>query len=295
MTEKKPRLTLLTGQSGAGLTTAINALADAGFYCIDNLPYQMIIPTLKQLMNDKFLDGFSGLAFGFRINDLNIIDSFEKIKKALSEESLLDVVFLSASDEILLKRYSSTRRPHPLILAGKTLKESVEVEKKCLHPVKNNSDYVLDTSSLSPHELVRIFEKRYSDEAGMRRLKVTISSFGFKHGQYRPADSVFDVRFLKNPYFVPKLSKKTGLESDVRDYIMQDEKSKELLKRLIDWHEWVLPKYYDEGKHYFRIAIGCTGGKHRSVCMTELLAVALNEMQLPCIEVTAHHRDLLLP
>jgi len=290
---EKPLVVIVTGVSGAGLTTAMNALNDSEFYCIDNLPIEMIIPTLNSLdiAQNK---NFSRFAFGVHLHDLKNVELFVKTHQDLLEKANVDLIFLTAEKNILIDRYSSTRRPHPLLRRGGNFSQVIKEEKEILEPIEKIATTIIDTTTLSHHALVLKMEERFSGKVPARKLSVSIISFGFKHGEHRPLDSMFDVRFLKNPYFIPELKGKTGTDQDVANYIMSHDTSNEFLTRLVVWHRWMLPKYFDEGKHYFRIGIGCTGGKHRSVCMAEQLGSAIESMNLEHIIVNVAHRDIEL-
>lgn len=289
---KKNQLILVTGMSGAGLGTSIKALADIGFYCIDNLPFEMILQTLE-LLNQKPIPKEGGVAFGVHIQSFLHAQEFKNLKKTLKNIADVTVIFLTADEETLLTRFSTNRRRHPLLpLSGKLL-DSIKMERKILEQAEWEADVVIDTTGLTSQNLGRIIESQFLNEVSLRKLFVTIVTFGFKHGQYRPLDSLFDVRFLKNPFFVPELRNKTGLDKEVREFLLNEPSTQELLDRLFDWHQWVLPKYYEEGKHYYRVGIGCTGGKHRSVGVAEELSKRLQNQPIPGVVVNTTHRDLL--
>jgi UPF0042 nucleotide-binding protein len=291
-TQNKPLLIIITGHSGAGLSTAVRALQDVGLYCIDNLPFDFILPSFKLIMSQTEVK-WRGIAFGIHIHQSGMVDSFKKLKAQLQQEAHLDTVFLAASSEQIANRYSATRRPHPCFQGhDRTLLEAIQAEKDLLKPIESQADIVIDTSNLAPHQLVRQIESRYQGSIPTRSLHVSLTSFGFKHGQYRPSDAIFDVRFLENPHFIPKLRPQTGKDPEVQAFIEKDPRTNELLARLLDWHLWLLPHYYNEGKHYYRVGIGCTGGQHRSVYVTEAIASALRASKLPNISIEVYHRDL---
>lgn len=289
--DRKPLIIFVTGISGAGLKTGVNALEDSGVYCIDNLPLEMINPTLQLIEKETItLDG--GVAFGLHIRASKDIDAFLELHSQLKTKYLLDVLFLTAEDSVLELRYSANRRRHYFLKEGRRLQEAFAFEKSLKASLEAKADIVIDTSQLSPHQLTRMIEHRYKDHVVQRNLYVMLTSFGFKYGQCRPVDSLFDVRFLKNPYFVPDLRSKTGLSQEVQDYVLMDENAEQFLKRIVDWHKWILPQYLNEGKHYFRVGIGCTGGRHRSVSIVEELFRALKEDPLEHIVVSKNHRDI---
>ncbi|NRA43695.1 MAG: RNase adapter RapZ [Oligoflexales bacterium] len=289
--QDKPLIIFVTGISGAGLKTGINALEDSGVYCIDNLPLEMIQPTLELIEKETIvLEG--GVAFGIHVRTAEDIPAFLQLHSQLSAKYRLDILFLTAEDSVLELRYSANRRRHYFLQEGRRLQEAFNFEKSLKASLEEKADIVIDTSQLSPHQLTRMIEHRYKDDVVQRNLYVMLTSFGFKYGQCRPADSLFDVRFLKNPYFVPDLKDKTGLTQEVQDYVLMDENAEHLLQKLIDWHRWILPQYLNEGKHYFRVGIGCTGGRHRSVSIVEELYRALNTEPMEHIVVSKNHRDI---
>ncbi|MFK7823898.1 MAG: RNase adapter RapZ [Oligoflexales bacterium] len=292
--KQKPLIIFVTGISGAGLKTGINALEDSGVYCIDNLPLEMIKPTL-QLIEKETIISQGGVAFGIHVRAARDIDAFLELHSQLMTNYRLDILFLTAEDSVLELRYSANRRRHYFLKEGRRLQEAFAFEKDLKSSLEKKADIVVDTSQLSPHQLTRMIEHRYKDDVVQRNLYVMLTSFGFKYGQCWPADSLFDVRFLKNPYFIPELKDKTGLTQEVQDYVLMDENADQLLKKIIDWHKWILPQYLNEGKHYFRVGIGCTGGRHRSVSIVEALFRELNGEGLEHIVVSKNHRDIKIP
>jgi len=288
--QDKPLVVIVTGLSGAGLSSALNVLQDNGFYCIDNLP----IALLEHTIEFTVLRGSSevGYAFGMDIRDHRFAAEFPEIKEKFKKTLRLDIIFLSSDESVLHDRYSSTRRKHPLLTNSKNLIEAIRAEEKLLRPVQKAADAVLDTSLWSPQLLQHHLEQRFQRHMTSRTLYVTISSFGFKHGQLRPAESIIDIRFLKNPYFFPQLKDKSGLEAAVKKFIFDDSLSKETFKRLEAWFRFMLPNYYKEGKHFFRIGIGCTGGRHRSVAFAERLAEVLKAKPIKNTEISVIHRDI---
>lgn len=288
---ENPVLVIVTGLSGAGLSTTINTLQDNGFYCIDNLPFELLYETVE-LVHSGAIEA-RGFAFGMDIRDQRFASDFPKIKKSLAERVRLDVLFVEADEMVLAKRYSSTRRRHPLLGKDSDLAVGIRLEKTLLEPVRDAADAVIDTTHIRPTDLSRLVEARYSpDGRGLRTLFVTISSFGFKYGPLAQAESIQDIRFLPNPFFEPSLKLKTGLEAAVQDYVMNDEVSVETFRRLEDLYRYLLPLYLNEGKHFFRIGIGCTGGQHRSVTFAERLAQAFAQRPIEHVSVSVVHRDI---
>lgn len=289
MTAKR-LLVIVTGLSGSGLGSAINVLEDAGNYCIDNLPFRMIQQTLDVLEGE--LKDNQSIAFSIRFHSPVAPGALADLKRSLKDRVKVDTVFLTAETEVLASRYGTNRRKHPFALEGQSLEVAISNERKTLRAVERECDVVIDTSTLSPQHLARQLESRYRFDVPSRSLNVSITSFGFKHGLHRPVDSLFDVRFLSNPFFIPALRPKSGLDQGVRAFIFEDPNMEALLGRLVDLHSWILPRYYEEGKHYFRIGIGCTGGQHRSVAVAEELALRLHQVNLEHIIISVTHRDL---
>ena len=288
--EPNKLLVVVTGLSGAGKSIAIKALEDSSFYCIDNLPVEIL-----ELVTDHFIANAknnSRFAVGMDIRNRAFAKSFLALKEKISAKIKMDVIYLTADEEVIVQRYSTTRRKHPLLDEGGELLSAIRRENDILAPVEQTADVKFDTSSWSPHFLARSLENRYAKEIQARNLYVTVVSFGFKYGILRQADSIYDVRFLKNPYFDQALKEHSGLDKRVQDYILEEAQTKELMDRLIDFHRFLLPSYYNEGKHYFRIGIGCTGGKHRSVVVAEELAARIAKEDLPNILVSVGHRDI---
>lgn len=291
LTSRSPLLIIVTGLSGAGNSTALHALADAGMYCIDNLPIELIEPTIELLASGRIM-AEHGLALCMDVRDQSFAGQFPALKRQLATQLQLEVIFLTADAHVIATRFSSTRRRHPLLRSGETLMEAIGRERALLGPVEEAADTVFDTSSLSPHQLARAIESRLASDLPARSLHITITSFGFKHGQIEPVDTLFDVRFLDNPYFVPTLKDRSGLTPEVREFVLALEPARVMLAKIEDLLRFLLPLYYLEGKHYFRLGIGCTGGKHRSVCLAEELGQIFLRRPIANTIVTIIHRDI---
>ncbi len=287
-----PLLVIVTGLSGAGKSTAIKALEDLSFYCIDNLPFDLVEQAVEHLLTSPWAP--QRYALGMDARDRRFLSGFAGLRERLKGRIELDVLFLTASDEQLAERFITTRRKHPMLDVGGELLAAIRREINALRPIEDLADVAFDTSTWSPHILARKVEERYSGHTIGRLMHVTVTSFGFKHGMLKPADTVFDVRFLRNPYFDASLKEKTGLDPAVSAYVFQDPLSKIFLDKVIDLHRLLLPEYFKEGKHYFRMGIGCTGGKHRSVAIAERLAVELAACQIPQIAISVSHRDIVV-
>ena len=290
MNESTPSLVIVSGLSGAGKSIAIKALEDMSYYCIDNLPLELAENAVSYFISNP--QGHGNLALGMDVRSADFVERFKALKAKLKKKIKLSVLFLTANDEVIADRYNTNRRKHPLHDETGELIASIRREHQALTDLEDQADVVFDTSTWNPHFLSRQVEQKFATGVEDRSLFVTITSFGFKHGTLKPADSIFDVRCLKNPHFDPKLKPRTGLEKDVSDYVFSDPNSEELFEKLLDLHKFLLPCYYQEGKHYFRIGIGCTGGKHRSVAMSERLAFALGELELDNVFISVAHRDI---
>lgn len=286
----KKSVVLVVGRSGAGKSTAIKTFEDLSFTAIDNLP----VETVETIVNFHLsaTDGKKKMALGTDIRDPDytkkILDVLERLKSKIK----VSVLFITADEETIIQRFSTTRRKHPLLDEGGELLAAVRREGALLNPIEKASDCSFDTTTWSPHQLARNIEDRFTASDQRRNLYVTIVSFGFMNGMVRPADSIYDVRFLKNPFYEPALKERTGLEQEVASYVLKDQLAKEFVNRLVEFNAFLLPQYHQEGKHYFRIGIGCTGGKHRSVAIAEELGRQIAVKNMPNILVSVVHRDV---
>jgi UPF0042 nucleotide-binding protein len=272
----------VTGLSGAGRTTALHALEDLGFFCIDNLPTALAPDAVALCENG----GITRVALGMDVRVRVFLGEVGNVLSTLEDGGRRDlhVLFLDASDETILRRFSETRRPHALAMAGTLggaagVLEGITLERERLAPLRARATRVVDTTALSVHELRRATLAAFGPASGAaERMTVRVMSFGFKFGPPADADLVFDVRFLKNPYFVPELKRLPGTDPRVRDYVMGQTETAELVAKTVSLLEYVVPKYEREGKSYLTIAFGCTGGMHRSVVLAEHIATALDEL-----------------
>jgi RNase adapter protein RapZ len=295
----KPGITsvvVVTGLSGAGKSTAVNALEDLGYFCVDSLPTPVLLATLTAFA----AAGVRRVAFGIDVRVRRFLDdAAEVIEKISGPDRELSVLFLDAADEALLRRFSSTRRPHPLSTTAEpgseqsalAVLDGIRIERTLLTALRAEASIVLDTTRMSVHDLRREVIAHFGPIAGgAPRLKVRVLSFGFKFGPPVDADMVFDVRFLDNPYFVPELSKLPGTSPAVRDYVRASEGAAEFLDRAAALLEFCLPRFEREGKSYLTIGVGCTGGRHRSVVLAEQLADRLRKQASLRIDLV--HRDV---
>lgn len=281
------KLVIVTGMSGAGKTVALKMLEDIGFYCVDNLPISLV---------DKFVQLVSGgadikkTALGLDIRSGEELENLDEILENWRGSDVdVQVLFLDANDAVLIKRYKETRRVHPLAGAGR-LENGIEKEREKLAFLKNEADYIIDTSMLLTRELRKELEKIFLQDARYKNMYVTVLSFGFKYGIPEDADLVFDVRFLPNPYYDEHLRPLTGQVQAVRDYVMRGTTAEIFLKKLYDMIDFLLPNYINEGKNQLVIAVGCTGGKHRSVTIARALYEHLEAVGEYGIRID--HRDI---
>jgi UPF0042 nucleotide-binding protein len=281
------RVVVLTGVSGSGKTTALRALEDAGYYCVDNLPIVFLEKLLELSAHTKGEVTRIGLVVDAREGRF-LGDAPRIIEEVRRSGARVDVLFLDASDEALLRRYSETRRKHPLAMDATSVPEAIAAERQALEPLKAFANEVVDSSRLNVHELKRLIHTRFV-EGPVPQLGVTVVSFGFRYGLPAHADLVFDVRFLPNPYFVPELKPHAGTEAKVSEYVLGQPDAGPFLARLLDLLQFLLPRYRAEGKSYLTLAIGCTGGRHRSVAIAAELALRL---EAGGSDVRLWHRDV---
>ena len=281
-------LVIISGQSGAGKSSAMNVFEDAGYFCVDNLPAEMIRSLAGLFMHDG-----SKVERAAVVCDLRGGEYFAKLARVIetlrSDNVAHRLIFLCADDETLLSRYKETRRRHPLAPAGNVI-DGIRREAEALAPIRELADSLIDTSGLSASALRRKVANELLEEKSPRRLAVTFGSFGHKHGPPRDADLAFDVRFLPNPHYEPELRPLTGFDTRIVDYVARDGRLQEFYDRVVPLLEYLLPQYVAEGKAHLVVAIGCTGGRHRSVVIAEHLASHFRSDDRYFIEV--QHRDV---
>jgi UPF0042 nucleotide-binding protein len=279
-------LVILTGISGSGKASAIKAFEDLGFHCVDNLPLELL-PDFAALVSNSA--DVERAAIVIDVREGPTLDRLPEILKDVKKLLQTRVVFLDAQDAVLVRRFSETRRPHPLGLS-ETVSRSIVEERQLLDPIRNVADTLIDTSNFNVHELRAHIQSRFGHKDGTTRLLVSCLSFGFKNGVPLDADMVFDVRFLPNPHFVPEFRKKTGLDPKVAAYVRGFPQTAEFLAKVTSLMLYLLPHYVAEGKSYLTVAFGCTGGQHRSVMMAEEMSKRLKKAGY---QVKALHRDMV--
>jgi len=284
----KKTFIVLTGLSGSGKSQAIRALEDLGYFCVDNLPTSLILTLAKLSLRGG--GNIEKVAIVVDVREKNLVSSFPAVFSRLRKMSRLNpmLIFLEASHNTLVRRFSETRRPHPMA-HDRSVTEGIRDEREAMQPIRKLADEIIDTSDMTVHEL-RQFFMTLSRGKGPAKLVLTLLSFGYKHGLPVDADLAFDVRCLPNPHFVPTLRKRTGRDRAVVAFMERDETAREFMDRLEEYVKYVIPHYIAEGKSYLTVAIGCTGGRHRSVMIAERLKKAL--AHVPGVAVRVRHRDI---
>ncbi len=278
---------LITGRSGGGLSSAAKVLEDKGFFVVQNLPHQLITPFLEAGLEQDPPVG--KIAFLTDVRSRSFGGSLQPVLRDLTERGMRPtILFMDARDDVLIRRFDSVRRTHPL-QGDETLQAGIDRERALTTPIKELADIVIDSSDLSVHDLRRAIETSFGTMAHNRQ-HVTIESFGFKHGAPRDADLMVDVRFLPNPFWIPELRGYRGTDAPVSDYVLSRDGAGEFVDRFVDMFRSMLAGYRHEGKNFITIAVGCTGGHHRSVAVSEELRRRLSE--IPDLDVNVFHRDI---
>ncbi len=280
------KLVIVTGMSGAGKSTSLKMLEDMGYFCIDNLPV-FLMEKFAELFAGRD-DEFNKLAIGFDVRT-----GLKDVKKALEslQNSGIDheILYLDASDDVIIKRFKETRRAHPLVIDGR-VEDGIEQERKLLGYLKKNATYIIDTSQLLTRELKSKLEDIFLNNKNFGNIYITILSFGYKYGIPHDADLVFDVRFLPNPYYIDELKSHTGNDKEIRDFLNGFPESEIFLDKLEDMLGFLIPNYITEGKNQLVVAIGCTGGKHRSVMLANSIYERLKKKD--DLGIRIEHRDI---
>jgi UPF0042 nucleotide-binding protein len=276
-------IVILTGLSGAGKSIALRAFEDSGFFCVDNMPSSL---TRKLVDLISSTPSTSKIAVGIDIRERNFLSDFSETVSALRKRHKVEIIFLEALDEVLIRRFKETRRPHPL--GYKDLKKALHREAALLAPIRKEADKIIDSSALTPHQLRKLVTESYLNK-GRREMSISLISFGYKYGVPKEADLLFDVRFLPNPYFIPRLKPLPGTSANVRKFILSQNDTKLFFDKLNPLLDHVIPLYKKEGRSYLTIGIGCTGGRHRSPVISEEIRKRLEKKKL---NVSLIHRDI---
>ncbi|MFI3238481.1 MAG: RNase adapter RapZ [Lachnospiraceae bacterium] len=284
------RFVVVTGMSGGGRTTALKMLEDLGYYCVDNLPLSLLGKFVELIMMPN--SEIKQVALGI---DVRTGQSFGGVSEILDGIKLqgykYEMLFMDASDSVLLKRYKETRRVHPMAPTER-IETGISKEREILETIKKNADYIMDTSALLTRELKEELDRIFVQNEEYHNFMVTVLSFGFKNGVPADADLMFDVRFLPNPFYIEKLKKQTGNDLEVQEYVMGFPEAKIFLNKSLDMLEFLIPHYIKEGKYRLVLAIGCTGGKHRSVTLANHIYARLKALDI--CGVTIQHRDVII-
>lgn len=282
---KDDRFLIITGLSGSGKTIASRSLEDLGYYCIDNLPAKLI-PSFVDLWSRKEVE-IEKVALVVDIREAGFETDFHEVLKLIRKKISPRLIFLEASDEALIKRFSESRRPHPLT-GRKSMMESIHLERERLAAIKGMADEVIDTTSLNIYQLKEHLTKRILKEKN-EKMQIVVVSFGYKYGIPLDSDLVFDTRFLPNPFYIDELRNKTGKSKAVRKYVLKEGETKKFLARLYRFVDFLIPRFIIEGKSHLTISTGCTGGRHRSVVLADKLNEYLKKKKY---NVRSYHRDI---
>ncbi|WP_298272001.1 RNase adapter RapZ [Geobacter sp.] len=263
------RILVISGLSGSGKSTAVRVLEDEGFFCIDNLPVQLF-PTIIDLVR-KAEEKVPGVALVMDIRGRDFLKGYERVFQEIRQAgNTIEIIFFDATDDVLIRRFSETRRRHPALESG-SVPEGIRFERDQLADLRRQATLVIDTSELNVHQFKELFTAKIKGESGPRRMTVHFQSFGYRYGIPLESDLVVDVRFLPNPHFIPELKPFTGLDLSVRTFVLEKPETEEFFKRFTDLLDFLIPSYRREGKSYLTVSVGCTGGRHRSVAIVEEL------------------------
>lgn len=284
---KNLKVAIITGLSGSGKSTALRALEDIGFFCVDNLPV-ILLPKFLSITASSSPE-IKNVALVMDLRERSFLDKYERIFQGLKKKGYqIEILFLESSDESLVHRFSETRRSHPLSEKG-IIMDGITLEREKFSSLKKMADKIIDTTSINVHQLKDIVQRHFSPSSRRRKMVINVTSFGYRYGLPVDADIVFDVRFLPNPYFVENLKNYDGNNAGVKNYVLKNKESKQFLEKTLDMMNLLIPLYEKEGKAYLNIAMGCTGGKHRSVVMANKISVFFAAKKYT---VNINHRDI---
>ncbi|MEW5746157.1 MAG: RNase adapter RapZ [Nitrospirota bacterium] len=289
MEHRKIEVVVVSGLSGAGKTVALRALEDIGYFCIDNLPVTLIDPFLSTV---KAGESIRKIGIGVDVREKFFLADVYRILSRLKEQYLVEILFLEAEKQVMVRRYKETRRPHPMVAMGRAagIDEAIGEEVSLLAGMREAADKIIDTSNYTPHQLRHLIISTHGDVQAALGMTISMISFGFKFGVPADIDLLFDVRFLPNPYFVPELKPLKGTDREVADFVLRRDETKEFLDRLAGLLDFLLPHYIKEGRSYLVIGVGCTGGRHRSPAVVEKIAEQIKLRH--GLEPSVTHRDI---
>lgn len=277
------RVLIITGLSGSGKTVALRAVEDTDFFCVDNLPVSLISSLITKISGRATT---KNIAIGVDIREKEFLSDIDKALNAIRSKCQLEILFLEADTDTLIRRFKETRRPHPL---GGEIEDAILTEQETLAPLRRNADRIIETSSFSPHQLRKLVSSTYSSAKGRKELAVSLISFGFKYGIPQNIDLLFDVRFLPNPHFIPILKDLNGTNKKVSGFVLKHPETKKFIQKLRGLLDFLIPLYIREGKSYLSIAFGCTGGMHRSPAIAEEMSKLIKNKN---IDFNVIHRDI---
>ena len=284
---KNLRVVIITGLSGSGKSTALRAMEDIGYFCVDNMPV-VLLPRFLKIQSDD-AKGITKVAMVMDLREKSFLEKYTRVFTQLKSMGYkIEILFLDSSDDALLHRFSETRRVHPTSVKG-SIMEGINLEREKLAPLKHMADKVIDTTSYNVHQLKDVVQRHFISSSASQRMIIHVSSFGYRYGVPADADIVLDVRFLPNPYFVEELKYYDGHHPHVRDYVLESDESKIFIQKLFDMMAFLIPLYEKEGKARLNIALGCTGGRHRSVVMANQLGSYFSDKNYL---ITINHRDI---
>lgn len=279
-------IVIITGLAGSGKTVALRALEDGGFYCVDNLPITLMEPFICTVTSDSAIQK---VVIGIDIREREFLPALDPVLKLLREKYHFEIIFLEAEKDALIRRFKETRRPHPLVTKEVDIEKALEIEKTMLLPLRNEATRIIDTSAFNPHQLRHLIASLFRTPTRNAAMAVALLSFGHKFGIPQNVDMLFDVRFIPNPHFDPELRDMKGTDKAVQDFVLNNPTTREFMERTSGLLNFLIPRFIAEGKSYLTIGLGCTGGRHRSPAIVEMIAGMIKDNP---VEITVIHRDL---